>query len=65
MRGAHHHRPQTTGSHVQKGHGYPIAAYTMHHVKNSPIYGPDLIQAWPQNFHCRLAIEEQSCRVQG
>ena len=58
MRGTHHHRPQTTCSYVQKRCGHSITVYTMYHVKISPIYGPDLIQTWPRNFHCRLAIKK-------
>ena len=38
-----------------------IQSYT---AKNSPIQGPDYIQAWSKDFYCRLAIEAQSCRGQ-
>ena len=39
--------------------------HTMHYVKNSPIYGPDIIQTWPRIFYCRLAVAAQSNRGQG
>ena len=37
MRGAGHHRPQTTGGYVQKGCGHTFTMYTVHTVKNSSI----------------------------
>ena len=37
VRGAGHHRPQTTGSYVQKGCGHTFATYTALTVKKSSI----------------------------
>ena len=30
--------------------------HTVHTIKNPPIQGPDHIQTWPWDFHCRLAV---------
>ena len=49
------HKPLV--SMFKKDCGHIITMHTMHTTKNPPIQGPDHIQTWPRDFHCRLAVE--------
>ena len=39
--------------------GNVSAVHTMHSFKNSSVQGPDYIQTWAWDFHCRLAVPTQ------
>ena len=41
---------------VSKRCGHIITMHTTQSTKNPPIQGPDHIQTWPRDFHCRLAV---------